>query len=452
MSKPVEINIGRQDVVWNYLATFLQIGSGVLLFPIILRMLPSETVGIWAIFISITAMVNMLDFGFSPSFTRNVTYIFSGVNKLEKTGISEQKIELGINFQLLSDIILSMKWFYKRIALAALLSLSVLGSLYLFYILNTNYNSDKVEVWISWAIFCFVNTYNIYTLYYDSLMLGSGKVMRNKQIIIVSQIGYLTTALALILSGAGIVGIVAAQFVSLIIKRFLSYKSFFTPQLRNELPLAEVKSVKEIIRVIMPNSIKIGITSIGSFLGYESVIIVGSLYLPLEQLASYGISIQIIGVIASLGMVYYSSYMPKVAFLRVQKDLLKIRKIYWISVFILLSVFVVSGAILVFAGNEILVLLKSNTFLLSGSMLLGLLTINLLEKNHAMAGGFLLTNNEVPYYKAAIISGIVTVILLFLFVKVLNWGIWGMILAPGISQLAYQNWKWPLHLMQQLKQ
>jgi len=45
------INIGRKDVLWNYAATFLQIGVGVILLPFILRVFPQETVAIWTIFL-----------------------------------------------------------------------------------------------------------------------------------------------------------------------------------------------------------------------------------------------------------------------------------------------------------------------------------------------------------------------------------------------------------------
>jgi O-antigen/teichoic acid export membrane protein len=67
------IQIGRKDIFWNYSATFLRIASSVLLLPLILRMMSSEMVGIWAIFMAITAFVGLLDFGFNPSFARNVT-------------------------------------------------------------------------------------------------------------------------------------------------------------------------------------------------------------------------------------------------------------------------------------------------------------------------------------------------------------------------------------------
>jgi len=41
------MQIGRKDVLWNYIATFLQIGVGVILLPFILRVFPQETVAVW---------------------------------------------------------------------------------------------------------------------------------------------------------------------------------------------------------------------------------------------------------------------------------------------------------------------------------------------------------------------------------------------------------------------
>ena len=73
-------NVGKKDFVWTMLATFFKIGAGVLLFPIILKMLPAETVGVWTIFATITQLTFIFDFGFNTSFARNVSYVFSGVS------------------------------------------------------------------------------------------------------------------------------------------------------------------------------------------------------------------------------------------------------------------------------------------------------------------------------------------------------------------------------------
>jgi O-antigen/teichoic acid export membrane protein len=72
--------------MWNYAATFLQIGVGVILLPFILRVFPQETVAIWTIFTTIIALAGLLDFGFNPSFARNVSYVVSGVKELKATG------------------------------------------------------------------------------------------------------------------------------------------------------------------------------------------------------------------------------------------------------------------------------------------------------------------------------------------------------------------------------
>ena len=317
---------------------------------------------------------------------------------------------------------------------------------------NTKYcGDDKTQIAIAWIIFCFINTYNIYTLYYDSLMMGAGLVMRDKQLIIISQLAYLSISVTLILSGFGLIGIVSAQAVSVIIKRILSYKYFFSAELKNELKQVDTNNFMTIVKVLTPNSVKLGLTSVGAFLVLQSSVIIGSIYLSLNQLASYGITIQAINLIGSLSLVYYSSFTPLIAHLRVEQNTISIKRIYIKCIIVMVITFLVSGTGLILAGNWALVFLKSQTLFLNKLMILAILLIALLEKNHALAGGFLLSRNEVPYFKAAIISGAATVFMLFALIRLGQLGVWGMILAPGIVQLVYQNWKWPLVLIKELK-
>lgn len=447
----IEIKIGRNDVIWSYLSTFLQIGSGILLFPLILRMLSSETVGIWSIFTAIFVLISLLDFGFSPSFTRNVTYIFSGVDSLKKTGISTEKSPLGVNMELLANTIKAMKWLYARIGLIAFFLLSTAGTYYLHTIVKTRFTGDDKFIIISWVLFCIISTYNIYTLYYDSLLMGRGMVKKSKKIIVISQILYLGVAASLLLSGLDLISIVLAQFVSVLAKRILSYRAFFTTGLKSNLARYDANNYLDVIKVVLPNSVKLGLTSLGGFLALQASMIIGSLYVSLESLASYGITIQAVNLIGAIGGVYYFSFVPKIGNLRVENNKSEIKKLYKRSVMILFLSFVFCGIPLIFLGNPILVFLKSQTMLLSKSMILSILIITFLEKNHAVAGGFLLSNNEVPFFKASIISGVATVIALLVSLGIMDLGIWAMILAPGIIQLAYQNWKWPLVLIKDLK-
>ena len=437
------MNITKSDVYWNYGATFLKIASSALLLPIILRIMPSETVGIWTIFITITAFANLLDFGFSPSFTRNVTYVFSGVSNLKTNGYETVNNEsFTVDYGLLKGVISSMRWFYARLAVVLFIILITVGTFYIYSLLE-KYSRNHTEVYIAWILLCFISTYNLFTLYYDSLLQGKGLIKRSKQIIILGQIVYLIIAILLILAGNGLIAIVSAQASSVIIVRWLSYKSFFNPEINEHLKSCTSRPRKEILKVISPNAVKIGLTMIGSFMVQRSSIIIGSLYLSLSDIASYGITMQLIGVISSLAIIYTSTYQPKIVNLRITQNTNAIKELYLKGLLVLLGTFLFGGLALIFFGNWGFNLIGSNTQLMSKTLIIAAIVVSCLEYNHSMAGSILLTKNEIPFFKASIISGLATIIILQVLFTYESWGIFTMIIAPGIAQGVYQNWKWP---------
>ncbi|HQB36732.1 MAG TPA: O-unit flippase-like protein [Bacteroidales bacterium] len=445
------MQITRKDVLWNYGATFLKIAVSVLLLPFVLKMLPSETVGVWSVFMTITAFSTMLDFGFGPTFSRNVSYIYSGVKALKTEGFEGVEGEsISIDYSLLKGVIKAMRWFYFRMSIVLFLLLATFGTYYIRVLLK-DYLGNHTEVYISWTLLLIINTYNLYTLYYDALLQGKGLIKKSKQIIIIGQTIYLILGITLILNGKGLVAIISAQASSVLIIRWLSYKSFFTKETRQKLNEVIERSRKKIIKAIYPNAIKIGLTSLGAFMVQRSAIIIGSLYLPLTDIASYGITMQLIAVLMGLGGIYTNSYLPKIAQLRVFQNNNAIKELYLNGQFVLVFSYIICGLVLLIFGEAVLTLVGSKTPILPKSLLAVAIFISFLECNHSIAGTILLSKNEVPFFKAALISGAITVILLFAFFQFSNLGIWSMILAPGIAQAAYQNWKWPIVVSTELK-
>jgi O-antigen/teichoic acid export membrane protein len=444
------MQIGRRDIYWNYLATFLRIASSALLFPFILRMMPSETVGMWTIFTTITAFGGLLDMGFNSSFARNVTYVFSGVRSLKVKGYESITDEnKTIDYGLLKGVISAMRWFYFRIALVLFIFLATVGTYYVHTLLN-GYHSSHREVYMAWIILCLISTYNLFTLYYDALLQGKGLVKRSKQITIIGQGVYLVIAACLILFGFGLIAIVSAQASSVLIIRWLSYRAFFTKETRQNLNAATSRSVKDVLKVIAPNALKIGFTSIGGFLVQKSSTIIGSLFLTLSEIASYNITITLIGVIAGLAGIYTGTYQPKIAQLRVENNNDKIKELYLRGQVVLLLTYFAGGVVLTFFGEWALQLIGSKTQLMPPLIIAVATLISFLESNHGIAGNILLSKNEVPFFKAALLSGAGSVLLLFLFFNLTKMQLWAMVLAPGTAQFVYQNWKWPLEVHREL--
>lgn len=441
----------KNDVLWNYAATFLKIASQALLLPLILTMMSAEKVGIYVVFITINSFALLLDFGFNSSFTRNVTYVFSGVKSLKKQGYEKNIHDKSyIDYNLLKGLISVMKRFYLVLSIVLFFLLITIGSSYIYFIVK-DYQGDLIEVFIAWIILVIINTYNIYTLYYGALLLGKGLVKKSKQITIIGQIVFLCFSAILIILGYGLIAIFTAQGLSVIIIRFLSKKTFFTKQILKDLNLASKSSNKEIFDSIYPNSLKIGITSLGAFMVHRSTIIIGSLYLTLENIASFGITLQIIGVLTGLAGIYTNTYLPKINELRVRDNLIEIKKIYLKGQLSILIIFLLGSVGLLVFGDWTLNLLQSSTKLIPSSFITCMLIFALLETNHSVAGHILLTKNEVPFFKASIISGIGVVIILLIFLNYTELGLLSLILAPGIAQAVYQNWKWPMEVNKDLK-
>jgi len=445
------MEINRKDVIWNYVATFLKIGVGVLLLPFILRMFPQETIAIWTVFSTIIALTSLLDFGFNPSFARNVSYVVSGVKELKTTGyqIVENR-DANIDYGLFKGLINAMRWFYARMALILFILLATAGTYYLYMLLRT-YSGNKQEVYIAWIILVFINSYSLYTYYYDSLLQGKGLIKRAKQIEFTGNIIYLCVAIVLIILRFNLIAVVSAQALSILIRRVLSYYTIYTPDFKQALKNITAHAKKEFIKPILPNAVKLGLTGLGSFLVTRSSVLIGSLYLSLDDIASYGITIQIIAIISSVAGVYFATYQPKIAQYRIQNNILAIKKLYLRSCGLMLLTFMVCGLALLFFGDWAMEVIKSKTPLLPNTIIVFALIFALLNNNHAIAGGMILTKNEVPFFYPEIISGIATIILLFVFLQFTNFNIWSLVLAPGLAYAAYQNWKWPVVVFKDLK-
>ena len=95
----------------------MRVASGLIVLPLVLRMLPQDDIGLWYVFVSVGSIATLLDFGFSNSFSRNITYIFSGVKELLAEGHVVVDKNQAVDYGLLKSVIKLMRLFYAAVAL-----------------------------------------------------------------------------------------------------------------------------------------------------------------------------------------------------------------------------------------------------------------------------------------------------------------------------------------------
>jgi len=447
------MQLGRKDIAWNLIATCMRIASGLIVLPLVLRLLTKEEVGLWNIFVMIGSVVTLLDFGFSNSFARNITYIFSGAKTLKAQGYETiDKSDNSVDYDLLKSVIRAMRWFYGIMSIVFLFLFTVLSPFYLSKVLaQNNYSGDHNEIWIAWFVYGVLIAYQLYTYYYGSMLTGRGMVRQNLKNTALGQAFRIVSILVLLLLDFGIISLVIGQFIGDFLTRTLNYWSFYDKDIKAKLLISKLHNTKEIMKIMTPNAVKIGITSIGGFLVNKAVLLIASLYLTLPEIGSYGTTKQFIDLIASFGVLWFSTFYPKITLHRVNDELPHLKRMYIKGKLVLIFAFIVFGTGLVITGPALLEFIHSKTPLLSAPMMVVFLIVSFLESNHSMSGQMLMTKNEVPFAKPSIIAGITTVALLYILFTYSSLGIWTMILVPGVAQGVYNNWKWPLEVAKELK-
>ena len=443
------MQIRRSDLFWHYTATSMRILSGLVVLPISLRLLPSEEIGIWSIFLSLMTITTLLDFGFSNSFSRNVSYIYSGVKELKTSGYTIAE-NAEIDYGLLKRLLMAMKRYYGWAAIIFLLLFVSAGSFYISFVLGS-YGGERQTIWIAWYILGGALAYELYTYCYNTILIGRGLIKRSMQITVLSQSVRIVVTVLFLLYGLGIISLVLGLFVGDLVNRIMAHRAFYDKETTLKLSGTNISQQWETIKTLAPNSLKIGFISLSIFLRNQSMVIIAPSFLSLSQIGEFGISKQLVSIISTLGLTWYYTFYSQTAQYRVRDDIKGVKRLYIKGNLNLILMYIVGGSALLLFGSQALFYIQSKTSLLCNWYLFLMLLFSFLEARQTLANGTLLTKNEVPFFKADIISGVCSVLVLLLLLKCTPWGQLGLILSTGLVLCAYMNWKVPITLAKEIK-
>lgn len=435
-----KIVITRNDVLWGYIAQGCNIGANILVLPAIFRFLPTETLGVWYIFVNLGMFSTLIGVVFQNAFARNLSYAFGGATSLLKDGIDKSASVLDTpNYPLIKSLIKSMNKFYSYVSVGMAILLLSFGIVYIYYL--TRSFSNQMPIIIAWALYALSVVGGFYCIIFTSLLSGRGYVREHNQLLISNRMVYMLLAYIFLLKGYGLMGIVYANCISVFVNYFfgqyLAYKDGLT-EILNKTPLSSISTM----RVVWHNTYRQGIASLAMYISTKGSLFYASLFISLDLVAQYGISLQVINVLTTISLLYYGSYTPYIAQGFVEQDYTNIRRIYSKSLVLMLVIYLLGSASTLVFGDWGLNLIGSGTTLLSTLPLFMLFVVYLLDSNQSIALGLISSGNKVPYLKSSLISALAIFILMPIFAKVFGWGIYGVILSIGLVQLCYQNWRW----------
>lgn len=441
--------IRKYDISWNYISTLISITTNLIMLPIIMYFLDANLIGLWGVYISISSIVILLDFGFSPTFSRNIAYAWSGSSMIEKTGIIQNNTDQP-NYILMKKILYASKKTYLYISVIALFSMIFIGTP---YILHVSKEININTLLISWGVYSVAIFFNIYFGYYGAYLRGVGAIKRLSQSIIFSKLIQISVSIALLILGLDLIGVTVAYLLSGLVFRFFSRSFFYKHHNIGKIIKGIIvlkNDVRDIFFTIWHNAWRDGLVSLSNFFTVQASVIISSIFLTLAETGVYSISIQLVTVISTVSTALYSAYQPAIqsAFVKDDKDKLVnylsissfvYNVVYWFGVFALLII-----------GIPLLNLISSDVFI-DINFLIVLSIYFYLLKQHSLFASFISNRNSIPYVKAFVLSGLLSIVLqltLFIFFEL---GIYSLVMAQMIAQLLYNNWYWPKQFLKSLR-
>lgn len=436
----VELKIKKSDIVWAYLSYVLSTCVNIIILPIILRKFNAADIGIWYVFTGIQSFVLIMDFGFSPTFSRNATLCWLGAKELIKEGYTNTSDYGYPNLPLLKSLIDSSKKIYKIISIVAAVALFILGSIYIYYL-----NPERL---LSWLLYAVAVTLSLYFNYLPAILRGIGGIKESNIANVFSRLVYVAIVLFGVLSGLGLVALSLALIASVVCLQYLSNRFFFRivgKDFKNTESDNKYKP-NDVFKVVWYNAKKLGIVSIATFLITKVSVLLCSSFLGLEVTASYGLSLQLYDLVGALALVLLNNSIPEITSAQVSLNEKRCILLFSRAMVLQWLISIVGVVFIVCCGEYALKLIGAKMTLLDKKQLLILGIVMFLGWNHSSFASLITTANKVPFVIPGIISGSCILLFSVMLLSLTNLGIWGIIIARGLVQLAFDNWYWPRYI------
>jgi O-antigen/teichoic acid export membrane protein len=402
----LRIQTTKNDFIWSYLGYFFNLGVNVILLPFILHFLAPEELGIWYAFGNIYALVVLIDFGFAPTFLRNLTYAWSGSVELREEGFLSVEDAEKPNYHLFTLILKITKRVYLYMSSIMLLLMLTVGAVYIRIITKDIGNNTII---IAYIIYSAGACANLLFNYHILVLKSIGAYKGSQQAIVLSKVVQLFVSGIGIALGGGLVILSCSYIMAGIVLR-LGSRHFFKKEKDVAEYLVHRKRInitkyemKKTFKTLWVNTKKAGVLTLAQTIMVQSGLFFCSAFVGIHKGAGYGLCSQLVYIIIAIGEIYFSTNLASLTSARIKSDFQRQQTIFSTSLVILWGV-TFSGIAVLSLFGPVLLRIAGSSIGLAVPMLIVMGFYLLLQANCSLYVTFISLNNAYPFLRVYIIT------------------------------------------------
>ncbi len=350
MIKPKPGNLFQnRNQIWTFYAQLARILSGLAFIGLLARSLSSELLGTWYIFVSLFGVAGLVEMGLAQVIGRHAAYLKADyeLGRISSTDFLKFA-QVGERFYLF---------------LASLIGLIAFPVGMWWLSLDEIQSGMHAPMAVAWLVYVMGGALAILGSYYAALVNGAGQMWQAQRAAIFAagmSIAVLLTLL--VLPGALLIPATAmllSQLLLVVLLRRAYQNLSITKAALLSSQSAEINSYVA-IQVMVKDAVKMFVIMVSYQLLTNGFVLILSKYFKMEVIASYGLTMQIVGVVLTFSMVWSHSNFFEMAAARQSGDFLRLRQLFFgaftragvVSFIGLFAIFLVAPPILALWGSK----------------------------------------------------------------------------------------------------
>lgn len=408
----------QSPTLMTWMSYFVRALSLFVVLPMILTKFTEAEISLWYLFSSIIVLSGLVDFGFRATFTRIISYSYSGATHIGVFEGNEELKDRPSNWSLIEKIFSSMKKIHLWLSVLIFIFMISFGTWAMAKPISLV--SSNNFPWIAWGVIVLTTVLKFYGTIYQNYLEGLNRIALVRKIESVVSFGLIVSSIIVLFFGGKLLELVITfQFFGLLgvlgniilSRKIENKKVVFFKKIRHDKEFL-LEIWKPAWRSGVSGLMSIGLTNITGVLYAQ----IGSVHL----VASYLLALRIINQIKEVSMAPFYSKIPLFSRLRVEGNITKLIKKAQIGMIFSNWVFILGVIFIAIFSETLIDLIGSNVSFVSSDFWLLLSFAFFFHRYGAMHLQLYLTTNDVKSHIADGVTGIIFIISVYLLIDTID--------------------------------